>query len=315
MPSRKRCRCGKPGVIFRQYEGRALCRGHFIKSIEDRVKKTIGKEGMIRPGDRIAVALSGGKNSSIALALMKKVVGPRRDMDLFAITVDEGVKGYSRPALEKASKLCRKLGVNQVVVSFREELGKTMDQKARELKRLKSGVREPLTVCAIGRRMVLNRKARELGATKVCTGHNLDAEVQAIMLNYMRGDMARAARLGPITEWSTRKAGGKGFVPRIKPLRMVPEEDAGLYARLTRLTYHKGKCPLKATMRDWVAGFVSSMEKSYPGMRFNIIQTFDKLLPAIRKSEKGREGEIGVCPVCGEPCSERVCKACQLWRK
>lgn len=309
-----RCRCGRPAAVFRKYEGRPLCRGHFIKSVEDKVKRTVGKEGMIKPGDRIAVALSGGKNSSAAMKIMNSIAGPRRDMELFAITVDEGVRGYSKPAVEKARELCRKLGVNQVIVSFGDELGKTMDQKVRELKRLRSGVREPLTVCAVGRRMVLNRKARELGATRVCTGHNLDAEVQAIMLNYMRGDMARAARLGPVTDWSTKKAGGKSFVPRIKPLRMVPEEDVELYARLTGLVYHKGECPLNATMRDWVAGFVDSMEKSYPGMRFNIIQTFDKLLPAVRKSVKSLEGDIRICPLCGEPCSEKVCKACQLWR-
>ena len=310
----EKCRCGRKAVIFRKHEGRALCRYHFIESVEQKVKKTIGKNKMIKPKDRIALALTGGKDSAVALYILNKIIKPRRDIELFAISVDEGIGDYSKPALKKAAGLCRKFRVKQHVFSFKKEFGTDMDAKIKTIKKHKSGLKEPYTYCAVGRRYILNKEARELRATKICTGHNLDDEVQGVLMNYIRGDMFRAARMGPITDWSISKRKGGLFVPRIRPLREIPDSEIALYVKLKGLDVFMGRRPLPGGIREGVERFVNKLDKKYSGIEFSILHTFDKLLPSIRAGIRERECQIHVCKKCGEPGSGKICEACELWR-
>ncbi|UCG95714.1 MAG: TIGR00269 family protein [archaeon] len=310
----KKCRCGKRAVIFRKHEGRALCKYHFMESIEQKMKKTIGKNKMIKPGDKIAVALTGGKDSAVVLYILNKIIKPRRDIELFAITVDEGIGGYSKPALKKSAALSKKFGIRQHVFSFKKDFGTGMDTKVRTIKKHKSGLKEPYTYCAVGRRYILNKEARKLRATKIATGHNLDDEAQGVLMNYIRGDMFRAARMGPVTDWSLTKKKGSLFVPRIRPIREIPGNEVSLYIRLKGLDVFKGERPLPGGIREGVEKFLNRLEKKYAGIEFSILHTFDKILPSIRKGVKGTEGEIRICKKCGEPGSGEICEACELWR-
>ena len=121
-------------------------------------------------------------------------------------------------------------------------------------------IKEPCTYCGVGRRWVLNRKARELGATKLAVGHNLDDEVQSVLLNYMRGDLPRASRMGPVTDWSRRKKFGEKFVPRIKPLRELPEKEIALYVLLKGYDIKWDECPYASGVR-----FDDDLNKQYLG--------------------------------------------------
>lgn len=309
MKPKKCSECKKPAVIFRKYEGRALCKQHFKRSLESKVKLTIRKNKMLDSKDRICVALSGGLNSGVAAHVLNKITEPRPDVKLFALHVDEGVKGFSNPSRKAAEKLSEKLGINLAIFSFKEEFGKTMDQKVREKLEM-----EPNTYAAVGRRWILNKYAREMGATKIATGHNLDAEVEAILLNYIRGDLSRAARSGAVTDWSTKKPGGKKFVPRIKPLRKIPEEETKLYAKINGIKMHDRDASYYEGMREEVGKFLKELEDRYTGTEFSIISTFDKIRPELKKKAKGGEGRILLCKRCGEPGSAPVCETCKLWR-
>lgn len=311
----KKCGCGKRVVFFRKYEGSYFCRECLLKSIEKKFKRTVRKYGLIKSGDKIAVAFSGGKDSTTALYLMSRIIKPRRDIELIAIMIDEGSGNYRKENLKLAREFCKKLGVEYHAFSFREEFGKTIKQKVEEIDKDKSKITEPCTFCGIGRRYILNKKARELGVTKLCMGHNLDDEVQAVILNYVRGDLNRAARMGPMTDWSMRKEeGGKSFVARIKPLREIPEKETALFSILMGFDLIWDKCPHAGGMRFDAKDFVNNMEQKYPGIKFTVLETFDKLLPHIRDFSIKREGKIQMCKKCGEPGSDDVCKTCELWR-
>ena len=161
--SKSRChKCGNPAVIFRDYEGMALCKQHFLSSIEKRVKRVIRKYRMIESGDRIGVALSGGKDSAVALYLMNMITSERADVELIAISIDEGIKGSRDQALKKAKELCRQLGVKQYLFSYRKELGMSLDQK---VKKEGLGREEICGLCGVSRRWILNRQARKLKLT------------------------------------------------------------------------------------------------------------------------------------------------------
>ncbi len=304
-----KCSCGKKAIFFRKYEGTHLCRICFCRSIERKFRKTVGKYHMISPGDHIVVALSGGKDSTTALYLMNGIVKPRRDIRLSAMIIDEGIRGFRSECIKAAKRFCKNLGVELHVFRFRDLYGKTTDHIMKKL----NPEEEPCTYCGVARRRVINKMARKLKATKVCMGLHLDDEAESVLMNYLRGDLLRASRMGPVTEYSTTKNGGSLFVPRIKPLREIPEEEIKIYANIKKLDYYKKHCPYRGGFRFEVKAMLKKLEKKHPGMKFSILENFDKILPCLRKSVKYTEPKILKCRKCGEPSSRKICNACELW--
>lgn len=303
-------KCEGKAVFHRKYEGSYLCRNHFVKSIESKAKKTIRKGKMIERGDRIAFALSGGKDSSAVLYLIDKVLGKRKDLEFFAISIDEGIPGYRKESLKIAGRLCKKLGIKHHVFSFRKEFGKDLSEKVRKIRKSDAWEGTACTYCGLARRWLLNKKARELGAKKIAFGMNLDDEIQGIVMDYLRGDLARLSRMGgePIVR-------NELFVPRIKPFREIPEKEIGLYAILVGLEIHEDECPYLEGPRFRVRDFLNDLEAESPGTKFSVLKTFEKLLPSVRGIVKKESVRIVKCAECGEPSSQKVCKTCELWAK
>lgn len=295
--------CEDNAVYFRRYEGRALCRGHFIENIEMKTRQTVLTERMIEHRDRICVALSGGKDSSLTLYTLSRIVKTWRDVELFALTIDEGIEGYRDKSIEVAKRLCERLGVTLHIVSYKNEMGKTLDQMLHEKKEARA-----CTYCGVFRRTLLNKYARELGATKVATGHNLDDEVQSIFMNFLKGDVNRLIRMS-----SKQESEDESFIPRIKPLRNIPERETGLFCLLNGLPFHEDECPnAHDSLRFDVRDFLNKMEERYPGTKHNALATFDKILPALRDAFLKETPALRVCEKCGELCSQETCKACEL---
>lgn len=314
MTSDKCSWCGKKAVFFRKYEGKYLCKYHFCQSIEKKVRRVVRKHRMIHPGDRICVAVSGGKDSSVVLYLLHQIVKNRRDIRLFAVSIDEGIEGYRPESLKMAESLCKKLGIEHHVYTFKEMFGEELDSRMKKVRADDSlQIKESCTYCGVGRRYAMNKFSRVLGATKLATGHNLDDEAQAVLLNYIRGDLFRASRMGPDTD---RGANGKKdsmFVSRIKPLREIPEREVGLYALLKGLEVHQTECPYASGIRFEARDFLNHLEDKYPGIKFSILETFEKIIPYIRQFAQKEIGDLVLCRKCGEPSSHEVCKTCELW--
>ena len=103
--------CGEPAVVYQRTTDRHLCTTHFIADIEARVHATIAEARQIRAGDRIAVAFSGGKDSTALLVILTRLLPAWTDVSLVAITVDEGIAGYRNDTIRAAESLTKKLGV------------------------------------------------------------------------------------------------------------------------------------------------------------------------------------------------------------
>jgi uncharacterized protein (TIGR00269 family) len=166
------------------------------------------------------------------------------------------------------------------------------------------------SICGVIRRSILNRKARELKASKIATGHNLDDEAQTVVMNLLKGNVYQSARLGP-------KAGviedGK-FVPRIKPLYFCLESETTRYSKLHDFPVVYEPCPCSLdSFRTHVKKLLNGMEAEYPGSKRSIIESFLKILPELKAAEAG--GEVGECEVCGEPSSNKVCRVCAIVQK
>ena len=294
--------CRDESVYFRRNEGHHYCKNHFIKNIEKRVKRTIRVNKMIENGDRIAVAASGGKDSANVLFLLNKIFKNNPKIKLFAITLDEGIKGYRDKSVKKSEIFCKKIGIKQYIFTFKREFGFIVDELS---KKMKSGY---CGSCGLLRRYLLNKKARELKMTKLATGHNLDDECQSILMNVLKGDLLRLVRGGPIPMITRYKK----FVPRIKPLIMIPENESELYARINNIPFHPKRCsyavdnPLRGQTRE----FLNNLEGTSPGIKYSLYESAIKIMAFIKT--KFKSGKIGLCKECGEPSSQETCKVCEL---
>ncbi len=302
------CSCGKKAIYTRKYEGNSYCAACFKEQFERRVKRTIREHGLIGRNDVIAVGVSGGKDSSVVLSLMKKIFGKRPDIKIIAVSVDEGIKGYRDKSLDATKKLAERLGVEYHTIGFKDNFGKSLD----DIMKRGAGNLNSCTFCGVFRRYLLNRASRELGATKVCTGHNADDEAQAVLINYLKGDLNRLARMGP----KPALAGSEKFIPRIKPLRDIPEKEVALYAVAGKIANYWGECPYVSGIRFEVRDFLNSVESRHPGTKLSFLRTFDSMLPILRKTalDNGPK-ELIECETCGEPCSGEICKVCELLDK
>lgn len=289
-------RCGSAAIIYQKYSGAHLCSRHFRGDVERKIKRDIRKHGMVHRGDRVAIALSGGKDSTVLTHVLHEIFSAREDIELVAVTIDEGINGYREKTLSLASGLTEALGISHVVRTFRDEFGATLD----EMMAANSG--HACTMCGVLRKKLLNKTARELGAQRLATGHNLDDEAQTVLMNYLRGDINWMMRLAPAGE-------EEGMVLRIKPLRSVPEKEVALYALTNDLPVSLDECPYAhAALRNEVREFVNSYEVRHPGTKHSIVNGFDRIMSAVVPPSS----LLLTCRICGEPTSEQVCRACRL---
>lgn len=292
--------CQERAIVSQRYLDRHLCQDHFVQDFEERMAKTIGKNRMIEKGERIAVAVSGGKDSTALLFALHKILAGR-DVEMVAVTVDEGIAGYRDDTIVAAERIARQVGVEQVIVSFQEEYSHSLDEMVvgKEV--------APCTYCGVFRKNALNCAAKRLGATKLATGHNQDDEAQSVMMNYLKGDMERLMRFRPRREQP-------GLVPRIKPLRDIPEKEIALYAMVNGIYFESRECPYaRLSLRADVRDMMNRMESLFPGTRQRTLQGFERIEELCK--EGWAQMELAECKECGEPCVGEMCKACELLGK
>jgi uncharacterized protein (TIGR00269 family) len=124
------------------------------------------------------------------------------------------------------------------------------------------------------------------------------------MMNFTRGDVERLVRLGP------HKKVQPGLIPRIQPLRMIPEKESLLYAIVAGIPYHDGVCPYSdEALRNQFRSVIDGLEARSPGTRHSILSSYDQMLPSLTKNS--RPAKLNKC-ICGEPTLGEKCKACEL---
>ena len=299
--------CEKREAVFmRPYSGERLCRRCFCESIENKVRATISRYEMFQPDDNIMVGVSGGKDSVTLLHILTKIEKKFPDATLYAVTVDEGIKGYRDEALKFAVENCRKLGVKHVVTSFKQMYGYGLDELVNIIEEKEL---TPCSYCGVLRRRALNTAAREAGVEKLATAHNLDDETQTMILNILHGDVLRLTRVKPVLTVVHPK-----LVPRVKPFCEVPEREVALYAYLKKIEFQSVPCPYAGTaLRNDVRAILNRLEGKHAGTKFTVFRSMERIRPALEAMAE--EVKLRECNKCGEPTGSELCKPCQMLEK
>lgn len=293
-------KCGNPKIIIKNKQsGQVLCKDCFINFIEKKVIKTVKKEKLIDKGDKVLVALSGGKDSVTLLEILNSF-RKMNIIDICAVTVDEGIDNYRSKGVRIAKYHAERLGIEHKVVSFQEEFNVTLDEIMKRKEH-----RGSCTYCGVFRRAIINKVAREMGATKIATGHNLDDEVQGIMMNYLEGNIGNLGKLGPKTQSKSEK-----FTVKIKPLREILEREIGIYVVAKDLEVHFDMCPYsQQSFRGEISSILNDLSQNHPTIKYSTLRGYDKIRAMIKNKNK-IEGKYSNCKICGEPSSNEICRTC-----
>ena len=292
-------RCGGKPFYTRRYSGETLCADCFRDSIAEKTKRTVSKYRMFGPHERIAVAVSGGKDSLSLLRVLSDLYLPRRN-EIIAISVDEGVVGYRDEALEHAHAVAKELGVEQVVVSYKDLFGFSLDEALDWKDRPVSSC----SFCGVFRRRAIDEAATRAKATVVATAHNLDDYIQTFMMNLMHGDIERLGWLDPAY------ADDSFPVRRVKPFMEIYEEEVALYAFQVGVPFQSVSCPyMHEGLRSEVRDYLNMMEASHPGMKNVLLRSS---LDVISRFARSSEKESVPCRSCGRPSSSGLCNVCRM---
>ncbi|MCK9595971.1 TIGR00269 family protein [Candidatus Pacearchaeota archaeon] len=271
-------------------------------NIELKVKQTLAKIKLNKK-EKILIALSGGKDSTVTAYLLKKL---GYNIEGFHINLSMG--DYSKKCLEAVRKLCNDWGIKLHLYNIKDEMGGSMCYIRTAIQTSHGKGLKNCAICGVIKKWIMNREARKLKVNKIATGHNLDDETQTFLMNILKGSPQLSANSGAIT----KNVKDKKFITRIKPLFYCDENEIRNYSKKKKLPVVYEKCPCaldsyRIQVRKFVDG-LTTKEKE------NIMNNFDKLSDKIQKL-KSADSELNYCEKCGEPSRKKVCRMCEMIKK
>ena len=221
------------------------------------VRRAVDDYNMIEEGDRIAVGISGGKDSLTLLEVLAEMrrFYPKR-YEIVAITIDMGFEGQD---FSEVKELCRRINVEYRIIST-------------EIARIIFDVRKesnPCSLCAKMRRGALHAAAQEALCNKVALGHHYDDAIETFMMNlFFEG---RLGCFSPVTYLSNRK------ITLIRPMIYATEHDVLYFTRKRPLPIVTSLCPEDhATERENMKNLLAQLERQNKGVKHRIFKAMTR---------------------------------------
>lgn len=271
----------------------AFCADDFLTMFRGQVEKAIRRFEMVRPGDRVLVAVSGGKDS---LALWDVLLG--LGVDATGLYLGLGIGDYSDRSHDVARAFADRAGARLLAVDLQRDQGYDIPTAGRR------GSRSTCAVCGLSKRYLFNRAALEGGFDVVATGHNLDDEAATLLGNTLRWQTDAIARRSPALP------ARDGMVKKVKPLHRLSELETAAYAFLRGIDYVVEECPLVAgnTQLRYKEA-MNAIERSSPGTKAQFFLGFlERGMDLFRSEDRA---ELRTCASCGQPTTGRFCAFCR----
>jgi len=293
-----KCRvCRGPAVIDVPRHNANFCGDHFVAHCREQVAKAIRRGAMIEPGERVLVAVSGGKDS---LALWDLLLDLGYEAD--GLYIGLGIGEYSAESGTYARAFAAARQATLVEVDLRDDHGYDIPTAAAVTGRV------PCSACGLSKRHLFDAAGRDGGYAVVATGHNLDDEAAVLFGNVLRWDVEYLARQRPVLP------ARDGFPRKVKPLIRLAEREMAAYCVVRGIDYIVEECPMAEGNRHLeYKNVLNAIEVASPGTKHAFYHGFlERLAPAIADQSLAEQGAIGTCQRCGAPTPADVCAFCRL---
>jgi uncharacterized protein (TIGR00269 family) len=274
-----------------------FCTECFVRHCREQVARAIEAYDMIRPGDRVLVAVSGGKDS---LALWDLLLDSGIAAD--GLYLGLGIGEYSQSSGSYARAFAERRQARLVEIDLPADYGYDIPAGAAAARRA------PCSACGLSKRHLFNQAALDGSYDVVATGHNLDDEAAVLFGNVLRWDLSYLGRQHPVLP------AGDGFVRKVKPLIRLAERETAAYCVLRGIDYIVEECPMAAGNRH--LGYkeaLNGIESTSPGSKAAFYFGFlDRVAPLVESVAEEEKSGLHPCPGCGSPTVSDVCAFCRL---
>lgn len=275
-------------------------------NLEQTVTRTIRRHRLIKKSGKVAVAVSGGKDSTTLLYILHKF-----GYNVTGIMIDLKIGKYSGQNRHNITSFCKSLRIPLNIIDIRDHVGYSMCYIRSALSD-RGASWNACMVCGALKRYILNKVARQSGFDVIATGHNMDDESQTMIMNILRGSPENNLRIGP-------RAGVRldtKFIPRIKPLYQCTEAEIESYSRSKGFPVVYEPCPCsEGVFRRNLIGALKGIEKRYPDYKENVIKAMAGHQSNLKSRFKIGHKVQEHCIACGEPSKGPLCFYCQLLEK
>ena len=293
--------CRGPAVIDVRRHNANFCADHFLKLCRDQTRKTIEQFDMLEPGERVLVAVSGGKDS---LAVWDILVELGWEVDGYYLGL--GIGDYSEASRGHAVRFAQERGLVLHTEDLPRDHGFDVPNGSRAAKRA------PCSACGLSKRHLFDEAARQGDYDALATGHNLDDEAAVLMGNVLHWHTDYLGRQAPMLPAEN------GFPRKIKPLVRLSERDTAAYCLLKGIDYLVDECPMalgnkhlsyKAALNDIEVESPGAKHAFYFRFLDNAAHRFDTDHADDVAADRG---PIQPCHRCGGPSSAGLCAFCRL---
>ena len=215
------------------------------------MRKAIDNYNMIEDGDKIAVALSGGKDSITMLMGFKNLQRfyPKK-FEIIAVSINPGFKGCDEDLLRN---ICDKLEVPLIIENGHQQ------EIVFEIRNEKN----PCSLCANIRRGMLNSIAIRENCNKIAVGHNEDDVLETFLMNLFYA--------GSINTFAPMSYMDRSKITLIRPLIYAPEKDIRSFIKRNNIEVMPKACPMDGnSTRETMKNFLFEMQKDIPHIRANL---------------------------------------------
>ncbi len=264
------------------------------------MRRAVHDHDMLQPGERVLVAVSGGKDSLACWELLRRL-GYEAD----GLYLGLGIGEYSAESGRFARAFAAARGWPLHVIDLPSEHGFDIPHGAEAARRV------PCSACGLSKRHLFNQAARDHGYAVVATGHNLDDEAAVLLGNVLRWDASYLARQFPVLDTAP------GFVRKVKPLVRLGERETAAYCVLQRIDYIVEECPMAEGNRHLhYKALLNALEERSPGTKASfVLGFFDRTHDRFADDVVAEREALRPCVQCGAPTPAEVCAFCRLREK
>lgn len=293
-------RCKAPAVIDIRRHNAAFCAECFLHHTREQVRRAIDEFDMIEPGERVLVAVSGGKDS-LALWDLLAEIGIAAD----GLYLGLGIGEYSDESGRYARDFAKDRDLNLIEVDLRDEYGYDVPTAAAATRRA------PCGACGLSKRHLFNQVALDREYDVIATGHNLDDEAAVLLGNVLHWETGYLGRQFPVLP------AGEGFARKVKPLVKLSEREMAAYCVLRGIDYQVEECPMAVGNRHLgLKETLNQLEERSPGSKAAFLSGFwSRGHDAFASGSDEERAELRTCLECGAPTTAERCAFCALRAK